>query len=553
MPAFKPRPSHFQTLQNQFKTEAPLLGLLILWVLACCLALIGLGSLAIRDFDEAIVARVAYELSQANGIDQFLPTLWGSQYLNKPPGLHWLIASTINLVEQINPSSSSPPNEFVIRFIPALISTLVVPIGGLLQWQLRPNDRNACLATAGILLTILPIARHGRLAMLDGPFLSLMAMLWLLILVSEFKRPNRLQALGIGLVCSAMLLLKAPLLIPAALAAICPIIFGRGLKTWLHIEPLSLLSLGLLPGVSWHFFHYLRRGGDALWLWGGDGAARVLFQAGEGSDLGWKVPLIEMMEGGWPWLLIWPIGILWAWHSRNELWGRWVIGTHAILALAIMPLKTQLPWYSHPLWLPFALACGPPLTWLINRDSTKKFPGKKLLKKIPLLLIFISITLIIFALLGASGLVGNIRPYSTIALTTGVGWGVGSWLIRKKSKTKRIQGIISIFLGSLAGLFLLMMSSFWLWELNESWAVKPAAELIGGVTSEQIAIDEKEDRPSLNWYANQQIRPLQNLANPKWILTRNPELLLDKPLHQNCLVSKQKKEWSLLFCESERR
>ena len=93
MPAFKLRSSHFQILQNQFKTKAPLLGLLILWVLACCLALIGLGNLAIRDFDEAIVARVAYEMSQANGIDQFFPTIWGSQYLNKPPGLHWLIAN----------------------------------------------------------------------------------------------------------------------------------------------------------------------------------------------------------------------------------------------------------------------------------------------------------------------------------------------------------------------------------------------------------------------------------------------------------------------------
>ena len=73
--------------------------------------------------------------------------------------------------------------------------SLIVPLGGLLQWQLRPGDRDSCLATSAILLTLLPIARHGRLAMLDGTQLTVMAVLWIgLLRLHRARHPA-----GIGL------------------------------------------------------------------------------------------------------------------------------------------------------------------------------------------------------------------------------------------------------------------------------------------------------------------------------------------------------------------
>ena len=93
----------------------------------------------------------------------------------------------------------------------------------------------------------------------------------------------------------------------------------------------------------------------------------MLLDAGEGSDLGWRVPLIELLEGGWPWLLLFPIALLGAWRGRQSRWGYWSLGTLTVLAAAILPLRTQLPWYSHPLWLPFALLCAPLLAWVVNR------------------------------------------------------------------------------------------------------------------------------------------------------------------------------------------
>ena len=181
---------------------------------AAVLALIGLGDLPLRDFDEATVAQVALELRHGLGEAPLLPTLWGKPYLNKAPGLHSLIALVISTTTQ----PDQLPSEWTVRLAPAVLSCMVVPLGGWLQWVLRPGDRSSTLATSVILLTLLPVARHGRLAMLDGTQLTTMAVLWLALLQLTGSRYSALWGGVAGLMASAMLLLKAPLLVPAVVA-----------------------------------------------------------------------------------------------------------------------------------------------------------------------------------------------------------------------------------------------------------------------------------------------------------------------------------------------
>ena len=181
---------------------------------AAVLALIGLGDLPLRDFDEATVARVALELRHGLGEAPLLPTLWNQPYLNKAPGLHSVIA----LVIRATTGANELPSEWTIRLAPALLSCLVVPLGGWLQWTLRPGDRASAIATSVMLLTLLPVARHGRLAMLDGTQLTAMALLWLALLQLSRHRRSGLWGSIAGLMASAMLLLKAPLLVPSAVA-----------------------------------------------------------------------------------------------------------------------------------------------------------------------------------------------------------------------------------------------------------------------------------------------------------------------------------------------
>ena len=97
----------------------------------------------------------------------------------------------------------------------------------------------------------------------------------------------------------------------------------------------------------------------------------MLLSAGEGSDLGWRIPLLEVLEGGWPWLALWPFAVVMAWKQRHLSAGRWPLGLQLGMAAAVLPLRTQLPWYSHILWLPFALLCAPALAQLVAKRQTQ--------------------------------------------------------------------------------------------------------------------------------------------------------------------------------------
>ncbi len=525
------------------------MGLFVIWLFACCLALVGLGDLPLRDFDEATVARVALEISNKEGMEQLLPTLWGADYINKPPGLHLLIAAVIKLSRNVFFQFEQFPSDFVVRFAPALLSTLVVPLGGLIQWSLRPRETTTSLATAAILLTILPIARHGRLAMLDGSQLSAMALLWLILVSFDKSYLDKIRAFFAGLVSSFLLLLKAPFLIPALVAALIPIFLGKKIKGFSFASLSIFFAIGLSPGIGWHIWHGLQRGSDALWLWGGDGAARVLFSTGEGSDLGFLVPVIEIFEGGWPWLLLWPIGFFWALQERNTRWGQWVLATQLALAFTILPLKTQLPWYSHPLWLPFSLICGVPFAWLISRDRYQNEPSKALLSRVPYLLMIIGSGLIIFAFGSTLGFLANFRIYSGISLSAGIGWFLGGWLLTRSLKEQRLCGGIAVFLGSFISLLILMESGFWLWELNESWPVKPVAEMITTEKAFPVFIEGNHERPSLNWYTDQVISGVKAFPNSGWILSRNPSNFMAENSDKDCRLIQERDEWALMSCK----
>ena len=518
----------------QSKFAPPWIGLLSIWGVAVGLALIGLGNVPLRDFDEGTVARVALELSRGLGEAPLLPTLWGEPYLNKAPGLH----SLIGLVIRHAGGREQLPPEAMVRLVPALLSSLVVPLGGLLQWRLRPGERSSCLATSLLLLTLLPIARHGRLAMLDGSQLSAMALLWLAMASLRGQRNDPYWGLTAGLMGSAMLLLKAPLLVPSAAAAMAAVIWGREWQRWRWRAAVSGMALGLLPGISWHLWHAHIRGTQALWMWGGDGAGRVLLDAGEGSDLRWRVPLIELLEGGWPWLLLLLPGLCWIWRQRHQRWGRWCLASLAVLAAAILPLKTQLPWYSHPLWLPFALINAPLLVWLVERRD-QSIPMRWWLQRLPLIWMVLGLLLVGAATLSFTTAGAQLAPYRWLAGSAGLGWGVGGLWLQSKEPRQRRQGLISMVCGSVLALSLLFSTPLWLWELNERWPVSPVASLSRLSPTTPLLLHGYDERPSLNWYADQRIRRGRR-GDSGWFLTQKPG--------DQCVVTAREGDWALARC-----
>ena len=508
--------------------------ILSLWAAAVALALIGLGGVPLRDWDEGLVARVALEGSRGLWPHPLLPSLWGEPYLNKPPGLHLGIARVIGLWQQVGGAGGEGlPPAWVVRLLPALLSTLVVPLGAAIQWRLRPGDRLSAVATAAVLATLLPVVRHGRLAMLDGSQLSAIALLWWCLLGWEQARgAGRWRWAGAaGLAGSLLLLLKAPMLLPALTAPLLALAWGglqtgRGQRHTL-IGLLGGLGLGLLPGLLWHLWHGLSRGEAALWLWGGDGAGRVLLTAGEGSDLGWRVPVLEVLEGGWPWLPLWPLALAHAWRQRHQAWGRWSLSLQLVLALAILPLRTQLPWYSHPLWLPFALLGGPLLAALIRHPAGRERPrGWGVLLRLPslwavlgTLVLVLAVGTALAAALGRPDL-RALLPLAPVLTAAGGGWLLGGLGLGQRRLESRQLGAAALVAGNLAALGLLMASPQWLWELNETWAVEPAAALVrqsdAAIGREPLWIWQEPRRASLDWYAERPIQPLDSAALASW-------------------------------------
>lgn len=156
---------------------------------------------------------------------------------------------------------------------------------------------------------------------------------------------------------------------------------------------------------------------------------------------------------GW-WLLLWPIGIAAAWRQRRGRWGRCCLGVTLTTAGMVLPLQTQLPWYSLLLWPGFCLSCGTVLAGLVRQRRARSWPT---------------------------------------ALWTGLGLALVA------------VALIALVAGLWLGLLLLMGSDHWLRELNESWSTPQAAATLRRHDQPRTVLLQQGERPSLNLYAGERI------------------------------------------------
>src|SRR4028119_313755 len=147
-----------------------------LWMLAFLLAAVlifglNLGGVALRDWDEGIAAQVSREIWRGN-LNWLYPTIDSMPYFNKPPLVHWLIGLCF---------AAGGVSEFTARLVPAMLTAASVPLLYVIGRELFPR-RSSSIFSALVYLTLLPVVRHGRLAMLDGAVLCfLLAAVWCLL------------------------------------------------------------------------------------------------------------------------------------------------------------------------------------------------------------------------------------------------------------------------------------------------------------------------------------------------------------------------------------
>ena len=462
---------------------------------------ISLGNVPLRDWDEGTRALVAREIYRTG--NWLHPTLQGQPYLLKPPLMDWLIALSYKI---------GGVDEFTTRLPGAFLSACGVPLLYGVGREIFRYRLSAMFA-AGVYLTLLPVVRHGRLAMLDGTAISFFLLLLLCLLKS---RQDRRWAVGVGVGLGFVSFTKGLLVVPLGAIAL-GFLFADGQVALLSSLHLWLgILLGTAPVLTWY---------AAQWQHYGTSFVQVHFQSQGLERLSESVEnhggapwyyLLELLKYTWPWLVFWPRGLYLAWQKRHTSWGSLVLIGTGVYLVTISVMKTKLPWYIMPVYPFFALAVATQLTQLWqNRQRYSRF----------LVVILGCLTIV-----GVGGCiyfsVADPQPVliimgAVVALTM----GMTAW----QAQQNHPRFILSLLLGMYLVLGLLMTSTSWLWELNEAFPVKPVATLIREKTTPGATVYTSfaYSRPSLDFYSNRQVIPA-TIPALQQLWTKKPYLLLDR-------------------------
>ncbi|MGC9526737.1 MAG: ArnT family glycosyltransferase [Limnospira sp.] len=505
-----------------------------LWVLGLLVAAVflftlDLGGVALRDWDEGIVAQVARELVDGN--NWLHPTLNGGPYLNKPPLVHGLIAIFYAIAGQ---------NEWTARLPGALLTAASVPLLYALGRELF-HRRTPAIFSALVYLTLIPVVRHGRLAMLDGAVLFFLVLMMGCVLRS--RRDLRF-ALGSGLAFGFLCLTKGVLL-GLLLGAI-----AFGFLLWDTPRLLTSkflwmgLGLGLVPVAFWYGAQWQSYGQtfvQANLL--NQSLSRVWESVENHQGPPWYY-LLEILESTWPWLPFGLGGLMMAWRDRNWSWARLIWVWTGVYLVAISLMGTKLPWYVLPVYPAFALATGAYLAavwyegdsetgrWRRTRRSRQSDDPCPRPDRLWPLFSLLAFAAWVGCLYFGGTFAGNFVPpgdanlqlaCASVALTM----AVATLLLIERDR----QFLVILIWGMYLSLLLFVSSNHWVWELGEAYPVKPVASLIREHTppDAEIYTSYPHSRPSLNFYSDRRVEPGdRQTLQQKWFNRSSPYLLLDQ-------------------------
>lgn len=485
-----------------------------LWIVGLLLAAailfgINLGGLPLRDWDEGTVAQVAREIwrAPAGSWTWLYPTLGGENYLNKPPVMHLLLAWAYSV---------GGVNEWTSRLPGALLTAISVPLLYAIGREIFPQ-RLPAIFSALIYLTMLPVVRHGRLAMLDGAVVCFFLLMMLCVLRS---RRNLLYCLGIGIGFGLICLTKGILGILLGAIALLFLFWDtpRLLTSW-------YLWVGILIGsapVAWWYI--------AQWLHYGhsftntaivdQSFSRIWTSVENHAEPAWYYGL-EILKYGWPWLIFLPQGLRLTWENRNWSWAKLVLVWGGVYLLAISVMQTKLPWYVLPVYPAIALATGAQLAEIWTLPYPASYPR---------------VVVRLLALLALLGWIGSLyfSPWSPakdweihVILAAVAGTMTFASILAARGDR---QFLSILFWGTYVSLLLLMTSHHWIWELAEAYPVKPVAAMVqnGTPINQKIYTSYPYGRPSLNFYSDRQIIPADSSTLQQyWQQNPQPYLLLD--------------------------
>ena len=510
-----------------------------LLVAALILFTLNLGGLPLRDWDEGTVAQVAREISlhPIGSEAWFYPTLGGEPYLNKPPLIHWLIALAYR---------SGGVNEWTSRLPGAILTALSVPLLYSIGREIFPQRITAIFASL-VYLTMLPMVRHGRLAMLDGAVVSFFVFtIWCALRSRRNWRYCLGVGVGLGLICFTKGLLGFLL---GAIALLFLLWDTPRLLThwylWLG------MTIGMAPVVSWYVAQWWHYGSFFTQTAIVTQSLNRIWQGVENHAQPPWYYLLEIVKYSFPWLLFLPQGFGFTWINSNISYSKLIVVWLSVYFLAISAMTTKLPWYVLPLYPAFALAVGVQLTQIWHKSHSSY--SRSLMTLLALL-----------ALIGWGGSLyfSSLNPapdsqLELISLCIAVTMTTAAILANDRDR----QFIVILFWGCYLSLALFVTSRHWVWELAEAYPVKPVAALIQSQTpiKQRIYTSFPDRRPSLDFYSDRQIIPASNEELQQyWQQQVEPYLLVNantlKDLHLNSVQQLGTREgWTLIKPQGRRQ
>ncbi|GJD21635.1 glycosyl transferase family protein [Rivularia sp. IAM M-261] len=487
-----------------------------IWVILLLLAAviiftIDLGDLPLRDWDEGTVAQVAREISEApfNSLRWLYPTLWGVPYHNKPPLMHILIASCYSLWGV---------HEWTARLPGAVLTAVSVPLLYFIGREIF-HQRTAAIYSALIYVTMLPVLRHGRLAMLDGASVCFFMVMMLCLLRS---RRNLRYCLGVGIGLGLICLTKGILGVLFAAIAFA-FLFWDTPRLITSVYMWVAIIIGCLPVGLWYAAQWLHYGNTFTNVGMVDQSLSRIWEPVEGhSQPIWYYPL-EIVKYTHPWLLFLFASFRLTWQNRNLSWAKLVLVWSCLYLVAISIMTTKLPWYVFPIYPSLALALGAKAAEIESTPLFSSYPR----------LWVTGLGILAVAATGGSIYYSFAKPvhpdlqliFAAVAGTMALGA-----ILTERGDAQFLKVLLW---GTYISLLLFVKSNYWVWELNENYPVKPVAQMIQRANPKgKIYSFSPYHRPSLDFYSNRVIPATNqpNVIEQYWRQSKKqqPYVLLDE-------------------------
>lgn len=468
-----------------------LLGLTLAALVLFCL---NLGGVPLRDWDEGTRGLIAREIYRTG--NWLHPTEFGEPYLLKPPLMDWLMAFAYDL---------GGVNEWTSRLPGAIATALGIPLLYCLGQELF-QARQPALYSALIYLTLLPVVRHGRLAMLDGLVMSGMILsLWCLLRA----RRQPIWGLGCGVGLGVIAFTKGLLMLPIAAIACLFILWDRHWQTLKNPYLWCGIGIGLLPTLLWYhgqIQYYGDRFIQTHFL--NQGLKRVADTVESHQQPPWFY-LLEIIKYTAPWLFFLPQSYWHSWQNRPASAHKLILAGSLFYLGLISTMGTKLPWYVMPIYPFIALALGFYFFSGWQPRSNSFFP---------LHWLFYGLAIAILSSIIYFYLYDPQLSLMVMAVVVSLTFALAGW----HWHWQHPNFITVLIIGSYFSLSLLFLSQSWLWELNEAFPVQPIGDIIRATTprDSKILTTFSYRRPSLDFYGDRPVRPtpLNTIADHQYWL-----------------------------------